>query len=74
MQLLFHFYIFAFAGKGISLYFARSIVIVLGNRIKQRLKNKMTDNILLSDLKQSKQNILENIYRHFYMMSKWFKN
>ena len=41
--------IFAFAGKGISLYFARSIVIVLGNRIKQRLQNKMTDNILLSD-------------------------
>ena len=43
------FIVFAFAGKGISLYFARSIVIVLGNRIKQRLKNKMTDNILLSD-------------------------
>ena len=41
--------VFAFAGKGISLYFARSIVIVLGNRIKQRLQNKMTDNILLSD-------------------------
>tara|TARA_A100001011_G_scaffold360969_1_gene408718 strand:- start:251 stop:1996 length:1746 start_codon:yes stop_codon:yes gene_type:complete len=43
------FIVFAFAGKGISLYFARSIVIVLGNRIKQRLQNKMTDNILLSD-------------------------
>ena len=41
--------VFAFAGKGISLYFARTIVIVLGNRIKQRLQNKMTDNILLSD-------------------------
>ena len=41
--------VLAFAGKGISLYFARSIVIVLGNRIKQRLQNKMTDNILLSD-------------------------
>ena len=26
--------VLAFAGKGISLYFARSIVIVLGNRIK----------------------------------------
>ena len=36
-------------GKGISLYYARSIVIVLGNRIKQTLQNKMTDNILLSD-------------------------
>jgi len=41
--------VFAFAGKGISLYFARLIVIVLGNRIKQALQNKMTDNILLSD-------------------------
>ena len=41
--------IIAFAGKGISLYFARSITIVIGNRIKQTLQNKMTDNILLSD-------------------------
>ncbi len=41
--------ILAFMGKGISLYFARSIVIVLGNRIKQTLQNKMTNNILLSD-------------------------
>ncbi len=41
--------VLAFAGKGISLYFARLIVIVLGNRIKQALQNKMTDNILLSD-------------------------
>ena len=41
--------ILAFMGKGISLYYARSIVIVLGNRIKQTLQNKMTDNILLSD-------------------------
>ncbi len=43
------FVILAFMGKGISLYYARSIVIVLGNRIKQTLQNKMTDNILLSD-------------------------
>ena len=43
------FVIIAFAGKGISLYFARSITIVIGNRIKQTLQNKMTDNILLSD-------------------------
>ena len=41
--------VLAFAGKGVSLYFARSIVIVIGNRIKQSLQNKMTDNILLSD-------------------------
>ena len=41
--------VFAFAGKGISLYYARLIVIVLGNRIKQAIQIKMTDNILLSD-------------------------
>ncbi len=41
--------VLAFAGKGISLYFARLIVIVLGNRIKQALQNKMASNILLSD-------------------------
>ena len=41
--------VFAFAGKGISLYFARLIVIVLGNRIKQAIQIKMADNILLSD-------------------------
>ena len=41
--------VLAFAGKGISLYYARLIVIVLGNRIKQALQNRMTDNILLSD-------------------------
>ena len=34
--------ILAFMGKGISLYYARSIVIVLGNRIKQTLQNKKT--------------------------------
>ena len=41
--------ILAFAGKGISLYFARLIVIVVGNRIKQALQDKMANNILLSD-------------------------
>ena len=41
--------ILAFAGKGLSLYFARLIVIVLGSRIKQAIQTKMADNILLSD-------------------------
>ena len=41
--------VLAFAGKGISLYFARLIVIVVGNRIKQALQDKMANNILLSD-------------------------
>ncbi len=41
--------VLAFSGKGISLYFARLIVIVVGNRIKQALQDKMANNILLSD-------------------------
>tara|TARA_B100000945_G_C20402945_1_gene608382 strand:- start:392 stop:2134 length:1743 start_codon:yes stop_codon:yes gene_type:complete len=42
--------IVAFASKGISLYLARSIVLVLGHRIKQKLLGEMTSGILLSDL------------------------
>tara|TARA_B100000945_G_C20416560_1_gene615459 strand:+ start:333 stop:2075 length:1743 start_codon:yes stop_codon:yes gene_type:complete len=41
--------IIAFSTKGISLYLARSITIVLGQRVKQQLQNELTGNILLSD-------------------------
>jgi len=41
--------IIAFSTKGISLYLARSITIVLGGRVKQQLQNELTSNILLSD-------------------------
>ena len=41
--------VLAFSGKGISLYFARSIVIVLGHRIRQKIQDEMAENILLSD-------------------------
>ena len=41
--------ILAFASKGISLYWARSIVIVLGHRIRQKIQDEMAENILLSD-------------------------
>ena len=50
--------ILAFSGKGISLYFARSIVIVFGNRIIQEIQNEMADHVLLSDTQnlETKQN------------------
>ncbi len=41
--------VIAFSTKGISLYLARSITIVLGGRVKQQLQNELTSNILLSD-------------------------
>ena len=41
--------IMSFSTKGISLYLARSITIVLGARIKQQLQNELASNILLSD-------------------------
>ena len=42
--------IVAFTSKGISLYLARSLLIVVGQRIQQKLLNEMTGNLLLSDL------------------------
>ena len=41
--------ILAFSTKGISLYLARSITLVLGFRIKEKLQNELASNILLSD-------------------------
>jgi len=38
-----------FSTKGISLYLARSITLVLGQRVKQQLQNELANNILLSD-------------------------
>ncbi len=42
--------VLAFSTKGISLYLARSVTIILGGRIKQQLQNELTSNILLSDI------------------------
>ncbi len=42
--------IFSFSTKGISLYLARSTVIVLGFRIVQKLQNQMAKKILQSDV------------------------
>jgi len=41
--------VIVFSLKGISLYFARAITLVLGHRIQQQIRNEMTDNVLLSD-------------------------
>ncbi len=41
--------VIAFSTKGISLYLARSITLVLGQRVKQQLQNELASNILLSD-------------------------
>ena len=41
--------VLAFSTKGISLYLARSITVVLGNRVKQQLQNELAGSILLSD-------------------------
>ena len=41
--------IVVFAAKGTSLYFARSIIIVLGYRVIQKIQNQMARHVLLSD-------------------------
>ena len=40
----------AFAGKGLSLYFARISIIKVGSRIGGELQKKIADNILFSDI------------------------
>ena len=41
--------VIVFAAKGASLYFARSIIIVLGFRVIQKIQDQMAKHILLSD-------------------------
>ena len=41
--------IIVFAAKGVSLYFARYFVIVLGFRVLEKIQNEMAGHILLSD-------------------------
>ena len=41
--------VLAFSAKGISLYLARTTVIVMGHRIQQEIQNELAENILLSD-------------------------
>ena len=41
--------VIVFSLKGISLYFARAITLVVGHRIVQQIRGEMANNILLSD-------------------------
>tara|TARA_Y100000816_G_scaffold82410_1_gene56469 strand:+ start:323 stop:2014 length:1692 start_codon:yes stop_codon:yes gene_type:complete len=41
--------IIVFTAKGLSLYFARLLIIVLGHRVIEKLQGQMTGHILLSD-------------------------
>tara|TARA_Y100001970_G_scaffold293129_1_gene437966 strand:- start:11566 stop:13308 length:1743 start_codon:yes stop_codon:yes gene_type:complete len=41
--------VLAFSTKGISLYFARSITLVLGCRVQEQFRNEVAEKILLSD-------------------------
>ena len=41
--------IIVFSAKGLSLYFARYLIIVLGFRVIQKIQNQMSEHILLSD-------------------------
>ena len=42
--------ILAFSSKGISLYFARSLIIGIGGKITGELQNRISKNILISDI------------------------
>ena len=42
--------ILAFSSKGISLYFARSLIISIGGKITGELQNRISKNILISDV------------------------
>ena len=57
--------IVAFSSKGISLYLARSLLIVVGHRIQQKFLNEMTDSLLLSDLETIEKKHSGKFIAHF---------
>ena len=57
--------IVAFTSKGISLYLARSMIIVLGHRIQQKFLNEMTASLLLSDLETMETKHSGKFIAHF---------
>ena len=59
--------IFAFSSKGLSLYFARLIIIRVGNEVAAELQKKITKYILLSDLQT-----LENRHSGKYISNVMF--
>ena len=48
--------VIVFSLKGISLYFARAITLVVGHRIQQQIRNEMANNVLLSDTQTLESN------------------
>ena len=59
--------IFSFSTKGISLYLARSTVIVLGFRIVQKLQNQMAKKILQSDVETLESKHSGKYISHFFV-------
>ena len=60
--------ILAFSSKGISLYFARSLIIGIGGKITGELQNRISKNILISDdisMKSLKGKLKENTIKTF---------
>ena len=59
------FIILAFSSKGLSLYYARTIVIVMGHRIKQKLLGEMTNSILTADMQTIEKKHSGKYLSHF---------
>jgi subfamily B ATP-binding cassette protein MsbA len=57
--------IVAFSSKGISLYTARSLLIVLGHRIQQKVLNEMTTSLLLFDVETTEAKHSGKFLAHF---------
>ena len=57
----------AFAGKGVSLYIARLLIIRVGEEVSGEVKKQIAENIIKSDI-QTLNNIPENMYQTFYMI------
>ncbi len=57
--------ILAFSSKGLSLYYARTIVIVMGHRIKQKLLGEMTNSVLTADMQTIEKKHSGKYLSHF---------
>ncbi len=57
--------VLAFSTKGISLYFARSITMILGFKVKQEIQNEMARAVLSSDLQTIESKHTGKYLSHF---------
>ena len=61
--------ILVFTAKGLSLYFARFLIIVLGFRVIEKIQGQMAKHILLSDTQSLEFKTFRKIYINvIYMM------